>query len=87
MLSAILVSMGSTTIRVSDEAYKILKAQKREGESFSKVILRTFPRGHPARILAMLQDSHRPLDEESAESIRTVTKDMRRNFKLRHVEL
>jgi predicted CopG family antitoxin len=74
--------MASISIMISEQAYKILKAQKREGESFSDVILRTFPRGHPARILASLQDRE-PLDEETAESIRTVTKDLKRNFKLK----
>lgn len=81
-----LLSVGSTTITISDEAYRILKAQKKEGESFSDVILRTFPKGHPARILAALQD-RRPLDEETAESIRKVSEDLRRNLKLRDVEL
>jgi len=78
--------MGSTTITISDEAYKILKAQKREGESFSDVIMRTFSRGHPARILAALQD-RKPLDEETAESIRKVSEDLRRNLTLRVQEL
>jgi len=74
--------MGSTTITISDEAYRILKAQKKEGESFSDVILRTFPQGHPARILAALQ-KRPPLDDETAENIRQVSKDLRRNLKLR----
>ncbi len=78
--------MGSVTITISDEAYKILKAQKKEGESFSDVILRTFPRGHPARILAALQERP-PLDEETAENIRKVSEDLRRNLKLRVPEL
>lgn len=79
-------AVGNTTITISDEAYRILKAQKREGESFSDVILRTFPMGHPARILAALQDRS-PLDKETAESIRKVSEDLRRNLKLRDVEL
>ena len=78
--------MGSVTITISDEAYKILKAQKKEGESFSDVILRTFPRGRPARILAALQERP-PLDEETAENIRKVSEDLRRNLKLRVPEL
>jgi predicted CopG family antitoxin len=78
--------MGSITITISDEAYRILKAQKRENESFSDVILRTFPRGHPARILAALQGTPL-LDQETAESIRKVSEEMRKNFKLRDVKL
>lgn len=78
--------MGSTTITISDEAYKILKAQKKEGESFSDVILRTFPRGHPARILAALEDRP-PLDEDTARNIKKVSENLRRNLKLRVPEL
>lgn len=74
--------MGRTTITISDEAYKILKAQKKEGESFSDVILRTFPRGHPARILAALVDRP-PLDEDTARNIKEVSGNLRSNLKLR----
>ncbi|AIF83665.1 hypothetical protein NTE_01602 [Candidatus Nitrososphaera evergladensis SR1] len=72
--------MPSITITISEEAYKVLKAAKKENESFSDVILRIFPRGDPRRILAYLQD-HRPLDDETAESIRQANKELRRNFK------
>jgi predicted CopG family antitoxin len=85
MLSAFSV-MGSVTITISDRAYKLLKAQKRKGESFSDVILRTFPRGHPARILAYLEDSP-PISDKTAQSIREASEEMRRNFNLRQVEL
>ena len=78
--------MGSTTITISDEAYRILKAQKKEGESFSDVILRTFPRGHPARILAALE-GRPPLDEDTARNIKEVSENLRRNLKLRVPEL
>jgi predicted CopG family antitoxin len=79
MISA-LYTMPSITITISEEAYKVLKAAKKENESFSDVILRIFPRGDPRRILAYLQD-HRPLDDETAESIRQANKELRRNFK------
>ncbi|MGI0019144.1 MAG: antitoxin VapB family protein [Nitrososphaera sp.] len=72
--------MGSTTITISDAAYGILKAQKKEGESFSDVILRTFPQGNPARILAVLDDLP-ALNEATAERIRKASEDVRRNFK------
>jgi predicted CopG family antitoxin len=78
--------MPSITITISEEAYKVLKAAKKDDESFSDVILRIFPRGHPRRILAYLQD-HRPLDEETAESIREARKELRRNFKARVPEI
>ena len=78
--------MPSITITISEEAYRVLKAAKKENESFSDVILRIFPRGDPRRILAYLQD-HRPLDEETAESIREASKELRRNFKTRVPEI
>ncbi|MEM3172009.1 MAG: antitoxin VapB family protein [Candidatus Nitrosotenuis sp.] len=42
--------MGTTTISLSDEAYRILKAQKLEEESFSDLILRKFGKGNPSVI-------------------------------------
>lgn len=78
--------MPSITITISEEAYKVLKAAKKKDESFSDVILRVFPRGHPLRILAYLQD-RKPLDEETAESIRKAGDELRRNFKARVPEL
>ncbi len=86
MLSALAFTMPSITITISEEAYKVLKAAKKENESFSDVILRIFPRGHPQRILAYLQD-HKPLDEETAESIRGASKELRSSFKARVPEL
>jgi predicted CopG family antitoxin len=32
--------MGTTTISLKDEAYRLLKEEKREGESFSDVVIR-----------------------------------------------
>jgi predicted CopG family antitoxin len=32
--------MGTTTISLRDEAYRLLKQEKREGESFSDVVIR-----------------------------------------------
>jgi predicted CopG family antitoxin len=78
--------MPSITITISEEAYNVLKAAKKENESFSDVILRLFPRGDPRRVLAYLKD-RKPLDEQTAESIREASKEMRRNFKARVPEL
>ena len=78
--------MPSITITISDEAYRVLKAAKKEGESFSDVILRIFPRGHPSRILANLQ-GRSPLDKATADSIKKASEELRRNFKLDHVEV
>jgi predicted CopG family antitoxin len=72
--------MRSTTITISDAAYAILKVQKKKGESFSDVILRAFPQGNAARILAVLDDLP-ALDRATAERIEKVSKDVRRSFK------
>lgn len=66
--------MPNITIPMSEEEYKVLNAARKEDESFSDVILRLFPRGDPRRILAYLQ-GHKPLDEETAESIREVSRE------------
>lgn len=86
MLSVFIDRMGSTTITISDAAYGILKAQKKEGESFSDVILRTFPRGNPARILASLDDLP-ALDDATAERIKSASEEIRQNFKTRVPEV
>jgi predicted CopG family antitoxin len=39
-------------VMLSDEAYKVLKAMKKEGESFSDVILRRLGKGNPAAIMS-----------------------------------
>ena len=57
-----------------------LKVQKKKGESFSDVILRTFPPGNPARILAVV-DELPALDDATAKRIRKASKNVWRNFK------
>ncbi len=59
--------MGHRTISVTDEAYKVLKAEKGEGESFSELILRKFGKGNPSAILAYL--SERKPNMELADSV------------------
>lgn len=80
------IIVGTTTISLSDEAYKILKAQKMEGESFSDLVLRKFGRGNAAAILAYLEEME-PLGEEAAESIRKTSRKMRKNIRLRRFDL
>jgi predicted CopG family antitoxin len=69
---------------VSDEAYRALKAAKKQNESFSDVILRKFPRGDPARILAAVREM-KPSPELS-RSIRAASKEMRKSFKMREFD-
>jgi predicted CopG family antitoxin len=76
--------MGTTTISLSDEAYRILKSQKREGESFSDLVLRVFGRGNPVAILAYLKGSDPNL--ELADSVESASEELRRGLKLERVE-
>jgi predicted CopG family antitoxin len=48
--------MRISTVSLSNEAYRVLKAQKKEGESFSDLVLRKLGRGNPAAILAHLKE-------------------------------
>jgi len=77
--------VGTTTISLSDEAYRILKAQKREGESFSDLILRKFGKGNPAAILAYLKE--KSPNSDLADATEKASEELRRNLKLEKVEL
>lgn len=77
--------MGTTTISLSDEAYGVLKAQKREGESFSDLVLRKFGKGNPATILAYLEESKPNM--ELAESTQRASKELRSKLRLGKVKL
>lgn len=77
--------MGTTTISLSNEAYRVLKAQKREGESFSDLVLRKFGKGNPAAILAYLEETEPNM--ELAESTRKSSEELRKKLKLAKVKL
>lgn len=77
--------MGTTTISLNDEAYRVLKAQKREGESFSDLILRKFGKGNPASILAYLEETKPNI--ELAESTRKSSEELRKKLKLTKVKM
>jgi predicted CopG family antitoxin len=79
------ITMGTTTISLSDEAYEVLKAQKRDGESFSDLVLRKFGRGNPTAVIAYLKEKKPNL--ELAESIEQVSKKLQKNLKLQKVDL
>lgn len=76
--------MGTTTISLSDEAYRVLKSQERAGESFSELILRVFGRGNPAALLAYLEGSEPNL--ELAGSVEAASEGLRRGLRLERVE-
>jgi predicted CopG family antitoxin len=69
-----------TTISLSDEAYWILKAQKREGESFSDLVLRKFGKGNPAAILDYLKEKSPNLN--LADAVEKASEELRENLKL-----
>ena len=77
--------MATITITITDAAYKALKAEKKEGESFSDVILRKFQRGNPAAIKAAFMELGP--DPELADAIEKASRDLRKNFKTRKVEI
>lgn len=71
-------------VMLSDEAYRALKAAKKEGESFSDVILRKFPKGDPARILAVVRGMK--ANPDLAKSVEKAEEEMRKNLKLSEVK-
>ena len=77
--------MATRTIRITLEAYKALKNQKKEGESFSELILRTYGKSNASEILAYLKDAGP--DPELADAVEEASREHRRNFRLRRVDL
>lgn len=74
--------MGHRTITISDEAYATLKKRKKEGESFTDVILREFAEGNADRILSVVMSSDFP-DKELAENVKQASEEHRKTFKMR----
>jgi predicted CopG family antitoxin len=77
--------MPTRSLTIKEEAYRALKAKKKEGESFTDVILRlTENRGSARRLLEMMDEFHSP---ELADNIEAVSKKFRKNFKTRDVKI
>jgi len=72
-------------VMLSDEAYRVLKAEKKGNESFSDVILRRFGKGNPAAILAYYKE--RGPDSDLADAVEEASRELRKNFKTRKVDL
>jgi len=72
-------------VMLSDEAYRVLKAEKKGNESFSDVILRRFGKGDPAAILAYYKE--RGPDPDLADAVEEASRELRKNFKTRKVDL
>lgn len=70
MLYVHIVYMTSKTISLSEEAYEKLKAEKRRGESFSKVVNRLVKK----RPLPAFAGAWRDLEEDRIEEIKSILK-------------
>lgn len=80
-----IMDLSGIRITISDKAYKALKAEKKEGESFSDVILRKFGKGNPAALLAYMKE--RAPNHDLADAVEKANKEFRKNFKTRDVVL
>lgn len=76
------ITMSHKTITISDKAYSTLKRRKKEGESFTDVILREFAEGNADRILSIVMSQDFP-DRELAENVRKASLEHRKRFKIR----
>lgn len=74
--------MGHRTITISDQAYATLKRKKKEGESFTDVILRELAEGNADRILSVVMSPDFP-DRELAENVRHASEEHRKRFRMR----
>ena len=77
-----IIAVSHKTITISDEAYATLKRRKKEGESFTDVILREFAEGNADRILSVVM-SHGFPDGELAKNVRQASEEHRKNFQMR----
>ena len=76
--------MPTRTLSITEEAYRALKAKKKEGESFTDVILRLTGNKGSARRLEMMDELHSP---ELADRVEQASREFHKSFKTRDVEL
>lgn len=65
--------MGTKTISLADDAYERLKAEKREGESFSDVVRRLTNS-------VTLEDYYGTLDAETADELEAIVSERREDW-------
>lgn len=82
MICVCMIAMGHKTITISDEAYATLRRKKKEGESFTDVILRELADSNADKILSVVMGPDFP-DKELAENVRQATEEHRKNFRMR----
>jgi predicted CopG family antitoxin len=69
------------TLSITEEAYRALKAKKKEGESFTDVILRlTGNKDSARRLLEMMDELHSP---DLADKVEQASKEFRDGFRTR----
>jgi len=83
----ILCDMASKTIMISDKAYEVLKRRKRPNESFTDVIIRLGSEKGSVKRLLELAQSNEPISSDTAKIMEEASKEFRKNFKTRDVEL
>lgn len=81
--------MASKTIMISEEAYKMLKSRKKPNESFTDVIIRLgSEKGSIRRLIDYAKsEDFEPISPETAKLMEKASKEFRKNFKLRDVQL
>lgn len=71
--------MGTTTISLRDEAYRRLKEEKREGESFSDVVIRLTDSADTEKRIEELAGG---LGEEFANEVEASSEEVRRSLEM-----
>jgi predicted CopG family antitoxin len=72
--------MGTTTISLRDEAYRLLKEEKREGESFSDVVIRLTESADTEKRIEELAGG---LGEEFAEEVEESSEEVRESLEMK----
>ena len=79
--------MPTRTLTIMEEAYQALRAMKKEGESFTDVILRlTSKKGNVGRLIEAFENREF-YDPDLADAVEKASREFRKNFKTRDVEL
>lgn len=71
------IIVPTRTLSITEQAYRALKAQKREGESFTDVILRlTGNKGSARRLLEAMEELHSPELADKVEQASRVPQEL-----------
>lgn len=79
--------MPSRTLTIKEEAYQALKSEKKQNESFTDVILRlTSKKGDLNKLLEVMKNKEF-FNPELAKNVEKASKEFRKNFRVRDVQL